>query len=163
MTGPAVRRVVTGHDGDGSSVIASDEVLRGPRFTLIWSTDTSPANNMDEADGGRREVGLTLDGGTVFRVGQLDPGDRSPMHRTNSVDYGIVLEGEVGMELDGGEQVRLRVGDVIVQRGTNHLWFNDGKRPCRIAWILIDAEPARVGSQVLEPTPFPPPRADEGG
>jgi quercetin dioxygenase-like cupin family protein len=155
MTAPAIRRVVTGHDRDGRSVVARDEVLGGPRWTLIWTTDRSPADNMDEADGGHREVGLTLAGGTVFRVGQLDPGDRSPMHRTRSVDYGIVLEGEIGMELDGGEQVRLRAGDVVVQRGTNHLWFNDGDRPCVIAWILIDAEPVRVRGRALEPTPFP--------
>lgn len=148
--------MVTGHDKEGRSVVASDEVLSGPRFTLVWTTDTSPADNMDEADGGRREVGLTLEGGTVFRIGRLEPGHRSPMHRTSSVDYGIVLEGEVGMELDGGEQVRLRAGDVVVQRGTNHLWFNDGEQPCVIAWILIDAEPVRVGGRVLEPTPLPP-------
>jgi len=157
MTAPAIRRVVTGHDSEGRSVVASDEVLQGPRFTLVWTTATSPADNMDEADGGRREVGLTLEGGTVFRIGRLEPGHRSPMHRTSSVDYGIVLEGEVGMELDGGEQVRLRAGDVVVQRGTNHLWFNDGERPCLVAWILVDAEPVRIGGRVLEPTPFPPP------
>jgi quercetin dioxygenase-like cupin family protein len=156
MTAPAIRRVVTGHDRDGRSVVARDEVLQGPRWTLIWTTDASPADNMDEADGGQREVGLTLEGGTVFRVGRLEPGARSPMHRTSSVDYGIVLEGEVGMELDGGEQVRLRAGDVVVQRGTNHLWFNDGERPCVVAWILIDAAPVRVDGRVLEPTPLPP-------
>jgi quercetin dioxygenase-like cupin family protein len=77
------------------------------------------------------------------------------MRRTNSVDYGVVLEGEVSMELDGGERVHLRTDDVVVQRGTNHAWVNVGDRPCRIAWILVDAEPVRIGDRVPEPTPFP--------
>jgi quercetin dioxygenase-like cupin family protein len=74
------------------------------------------------------------------------------MHRTNSVDYGIVLDGELDMELDGGEVVHLRRGDVVVQRGTNHAWINNSSQPCRMAWILIDATPVKVGDQALQPT-----------
>jgi quercetin dioxygenase-like cupin family protein len=74
------------------------------------------------------------------------------MHRTNSVDYGIVLEGELDMELDGGDRVHLKAGDVVVQRGTNHAWINGGNMPARMAWILIDAEPVRIRERILEPT-----------
>ncbi|HEU0073763.1 MAG TPA: cupin domain-containing protein [Dehalococcoidia bacterium] len=88
----------------------------------------------------------------MFRVGEIGPGARSPMHRTNSVDYGIVLEGELDMELDGGDRVHLKAGDVVVQRGTNHAWINDSHQPARMAWILLDAEPVRIGDRVLEPT-----------
>jgi quercetin dioxygenase-like cupin family protein len=74
------------------------------------------------------------------------------MHRTNSVDYGILLEGELDMEVDGGETVHLRSGDVVVQRGTNHAWINNSDRPAKMAWILIDADPVRIGGRILEPT-----------
>lgn len=152
MAGPAVRRVVTGHDSRGKAVVWKDEVASGERFTLIWTTEGFPADNTLVEDGGQREVGITLAGGTVFRIGEIAPGARSPMHRTNSVDYGIVLDGELDMELDGGEVAHLKAGDVIVQRGTNHAWINNSNRSCRMAWILIDASPVSVGDVVLPPT-----------
>jgi len=152
MLGPLVRRVVTGHDTDGHAVVDVDAVAQGERFTLIWTTEGFPVRNTDLRDGGEREVGITLPGGTVFRVGEIGAGARSPMHRTNSVDYGIVLEGNLDMELDGGQKVHLKAGDVVVQRGTNHAWINEGNRPARMAWILIDAGPVRIGDRVLEPT-----------
>ena len=85
----------------------------------------------------------------MLRVGVLEPGARSPMHRTESLDYGICLEGECDMELDDGEVVTVRQGDVVVQRGTNHVWHNRSDVPCRFAWILLDAEPVMVGGRRL--------------
>jgi quercetin dioxygenase-like cupin family protein len=152
MPGPAVRRVVTGHNAEALAIIQADEVAQGERFTLIWTTEGFPVDNTAPADGGHREVGITLQGGTVFRVGEIAVGARSPMHRTNSVDYGILLEGELDMEVDSGETVHLKAGDVVVQRGTNHAWINNGSQPARMAWILIDAHPVRVGDRVLPPT-----------
>jgi quercetin dioxygenase-like cupin family protein len=152
MPGPKVRRVVTGHDAEGRAVIDIDEVKQDERFTLIWSTQGFPVDNTAPDDGGQRQVGITLPGGTVFRVGEIAVGGRSPMHRTNSVDYGIVLDGELDMEVDGGEVVHLKTGDVVVQRGTNHAWINNGTAPARMAWILIDANPVKIGDRVLEPT-----------
>ena len=61
------------------------------------------------------------------------------MHETRSVDYGIVISGEIDMLVDEDE-VHLKAGDVIVQRGTNHAWANRGTEPCRIAFVLIDAQ-----------------------
>jgi quercetin dioxygenase-like cupin family protein len=152
MPGPRIRRIVTGHDDDGRSVVQTDDVARGERLTLVWTTEGFPVDNTDPEDGGHREVGITLNGGSVFRVGELAPGTRSPMHRTNSVDYGIVLEGEIEMELDSGDAVHLKAGDVVVQRGTNHAWINSSQQSCKIAWILIDAYPVKIGERVLEPT-----------
>ena len=151
MPGPPIRRVVTGHDHEGKA-IAIDEVKQDERFTLIWTTEGFPVDNTDAADGGERDVGITLAGGTVFRIGEIAPGARSPMHRTNSVDYGIVLEGELDMEVDGGGVVHLKAGDVVVQRGTNHAWINNSAAPVKMAWILIDAHPVKIGDRVLEPT-----------
>jgi quercetin dioxygenase-like cupin family protein len=152
VAGPQVRRVITAHNPGGLAIIETDEIAQGDRFTLLWTTEGFPVDNTDSADGGKRDVGITLPGGTVFRVGEIAPGARSPMHRTNSVDYGIVLEGELDMELDSGDRVHLKAGDVVVQRGTNHAWINDSAVPARMAWILIDGEPVRVGDRILEPT-----------
>src|SRR4051812_23251883 len=71
---PPVRRVVTGHNAEGKSVIAIDEVISGERFTVVWTTDKSPADNLDPEDGGARKVGLVQPGGSVLRIGELPPG-----------------------------------------------------------------------------------------
>ncbi len=152
MPGPPVRRVITGHNSEAKAIVLKDEVAQGERFTLVWTTEGFPVDNTSTDDGGEREVGITLAGGTVFRIGEIAPGARSPMHRTNSVDYGILLEGELDMELDGGEVVHLKAGDVVVQRGTNHAWINNSGRACKMAWILIDASPVSVDGVVLPPT-----------
>jgi len=71
------------------------------------------------------------------------------MHRTDSLDYGIVLEGEIVLELDDGKSVHLKAGDVVVQRGTIHAWVNPTDKPNRMAFILLDAKPATVGGKPL--------------
>ena len=75
--------------------------------------------------------------GTKIRINEFPPGVVSPMHRTQSVDYGIVLSGEVALVLDDSETV-LRAGDVVVQRGTNHRWENRSGQTARMAFILVD-------------------------
>lgn len=106
---PTIRRIVTGHDGQAHSKVSSDseipfrDAVGGEaRFAVIWSTDHSPADNLDESDGGKRDVGLAQKGGSVLRYVDIMPGVRSPFHRTVSLDYGIVLEAEIVLELDGG-------------------------------------------------------------
>lgn len=143
---PAVQRVVTGHDAAGRAVFRSDDVAPtklipsgDASFLLVWTTETVPADNNDETDGRLREAGLTLNQGSVIRVVDMLPGKQSPMHRTNSIDYGIVLEGEIELELDDRATRTVRQGGIIVQRGTNHLWRNTSDRACRIAFVLIEA------------------------
>ncbi len=150
-----VRRIVTGHRSDGRAVIKSDRVFEpqpvpsgDAAFAKLWVTQTSPADNTDERDGAELPSGLTCMDGTVLRIVDLLPGKVSPMHKTNSLDYGIVLWGEIEMRLDGGEATRLKAGDVVVQRGTNHAWANVGSAPARMAFVLIDAEPLGDGSGV---------------
>jgi quercetin dioxygenase-like cupin family protein len=77
-------------------------------------------------------------GGTKIRVNEFPPGVVSPVHRTQSVDYGIVLDGEVVLVLDDSETV-LRAGDIAVQRGTSHRWENRSGATARVAFILVDA------------------------
>ena len=161
------RRVVTGHrDGKGTVLFdgpAPNRKLRqasGLVSTLLWVTDESPADISGSADRAEREIGVPPPPlGSLFRVVEFPPGGKqlsreavlkemglsgqsasvhAGMHKTRSVDYAVVMEGEIDMVLDDCE-VHLAAGDVLVQQGTNHAWVNRGERPCRIAFVLIDA------------------------
>ena len=163
-----VRRVVTGHR-DGKAVVLYDSAAPNQKLrqasglvsTLIWVTDETPADISGSADRAAREIAVPPPpNGSIFRVVDFPP-EKAPrsresilaemgvrdhgsarhpgMHRTRSVDYAIVVEGEIDMLLDESE-VHLAAGDVLVQQGTNHAWVNRGARPCRIAFVLIDAK-----------------------
>ena len=153
-----VRRVVTGHDANGRAVVKIDELSKNlvsgrPAQTgcVVWTTESFPVNNTGDADAGLRQVGTTLKNGTVFRVVEFGPGVAPRNHRTDSIDYAVVLSGEIDMELDGSV-VHLKAGDVLVQRGTIHNWINRGSTPCVIAFVLIDAKPVEAGGKVLNAT-----------
>jgi quercetin dioxygenase-like cupin family protein len=90
-----------------------------------------------------RKVGTAKDDGTVFRIVRYAPGVAPHHHRTNTIDYAVVMSGSIDMELDN-QTVRLNAGDVLVQRGTMHNWVNNGTGPCVIAFVLIGARPATV-------------------
>lgn len=143
-----IRRVVTGHDAKGRAVVQIDEVCkniisRRPRHRscVVWSTGEFPADLAGDQDGGARQVGTTDPNGTVFRVVEYQPGVAPRNHRTESIDYAVVLSGEIDMELDDGVSVHLREGDALVQRGTIHNWVNRGTQPCVIAFVLVAARP----------------------
>ena len=154
---PSIRRVVTGHDENGKAVVLIDETCghfrqgRANAFVCnIWTTDTVPANNDGDRDGGKREGKFTMiENGSVFRILDFRPGVEARMHRTDSIDYLVVMKGEIDMELDDGVEVHLKAGDVMVQRGTIHNWINRGTETCVIAVILIHAKPVEAGGQVL--------------
>ena len=110
-------------------------------FNKIWRTESWPCDNQDSTDGAERDTGLASTNGSVLRIVEMAPGHRSPMHRTQSLDYGIVLAGEIDLELDEGRIVSLNVGDVVVQRGTIHAWINRGNSPARMAFVLLSAAP----------------------
>lgn len=150
-----VRRVVTGHDENGRAIVKIDEISTnlgtnrpGATYCNVWTTEGFPCNNDGADDEGLRPVGTTLKGGTVFRVVEFAPGVVPRNHRTDSIDYAVVIAGEIDMELDDSV-VHLRAGDVLVQRGTIHNWVNRGTAPCIIAFALIDAKPVEAGGKVL--------------
>jgi quercetin dioxygenase-like cupin family protein len=158
------RRIVTGHDDAGHAVFLEDRQLAGAAlgedaeradvaFVHLWATTQMPIDNSDDTiEAQRAGSASTVTGtgqGSVFRVGVLGPGSRSPMHRTESLDYGICLEGECDLELDSGDVITLRAGDIVIQRGTNHRWHNRSGAPCRFAWILLDAHPIVVAGRQL--------------
>ncbi len=158
-----VRRIVTGHDAAGHAVVASDERMTGAsrpgRAGIdrceIWSTDAMPVDNSDAAAARQRQGFVVRHNyvgsgqGTVMRIVEFAPGSPKFMHRTETLDYAILLSGECDLELDDGATVRVRQGDVVVQRGTMHAWVNNGTRPCVFAFVLIDARPAEAGGQSL--------------
>ncbi len=150
-----VRRVVTGHDRNGRAIVMIDEVAEryfsnrpGATGTNIWTTVGFPVANDDSDDASLREVATTLPDGTIFRVMEFAPGVAPRNHRTDSIDYAVVMAGEIDMVLDD-TTVRIRAGDVLVQRGTIHNWVNPGPDPCVIAFVLIDAKPVEVGGKAL--------------
>jgi mannose-6-phosphate isomerase-like protein (cupin superfamily) len=163
------RRVVTGQDAEGKSVV----IIDGPPTAAgaYWLTEGAPADNSNSGDAA--ELVRRLEpppGGSIFRYAVIPPEDpnvtpeqreqatarlfaqmdaahcrsdtsRHPgMHKTRTIDYVILLSGELTLVLDKGE-VELKPFDVVVQRGTSHAWINKGKEPALIAAVLIDAKP----------------------
>lgn len=169
-----IRRVIADHDEDGKAIITMDGPAPNVKHraaanlwsTLLWVTDTTPADVSGAEDTGNREVGVAPPAnGSVLRVVEFPPlenggegvdnaamlkemgidpdaGGKPPrnpfMHRTKSIDYAIVLDGEIDMLLDDSE-VHLKAGDILIQKATNHAWVNNSGAPCRIAFVLIDA------------------------
>lgn len=140
------RRVVTGHDERGTSVVLSDgapPVRRvaadGAVFHELWSTDATPAPvAAREPEPTERDLTVPPSpSGTKIRINEIPPGAASPMHRTETVDYGIVLSGQIWLVLDGGAETALHAGDVVVQRGTDHRWENRGEEVARVAFVLV--------------------------
>jgi quercetin dioxygenase-like cupin family protein len=151
-----IRRVVTAHDAQGRAKVLIDEPVKnvtsprpGAQFSVIWSSEELPVNNDGSDDPSDKKIGTTIPGGSVFRVVSFGPGVAPRNHRTDSIDYAVVMAGEIDMQLDT-ETVHLKAGDVLVQRGTIHNWVNNGSEPCIIAFTLIAAKPVTRGGKVLE-------------
>jgi hypothetical protein len=125
-----IRRVVTGHDANGKAIVKIDDVgahvaSGRPHMTrqLIWTTNDLPVHFAEDGeDKGAREIGTTIKNGSVFRVIEFEPGVAPRNHRTDSIDYAVVISGEIDME------------------GTIHNWVNKGTAPCVIAFVLISSD-----------------------
>jgi mannose-6-phosphate isomerase-like protein (cupin superfamily) len=151
---------------DGENPQKTVRPLTGNVTRLVWATDQTPADMSGRQDRAAIEIGTSPPAGaTIFRIidypparpdsEKLDTGHRLAelaneaqikgrpprhpfMHRTRSLDYVIILSGEIDMLLDDSE-IHLKAGDVLVQQGTNHAWVNRGTEICRIAFVLLDA------------------------
>jgi len=150
-----IRRVVTGHDEQGRAKVLIDETVKnvtsprpGAHYSVIWSSEELPVNNVGSEDPSGKTIGTTIPGGSVFRVVSYGPGVAPRNHRTDSIDYAVVMAGKIDMLLDT-ETVHLKAGDVLVQRGTIHNWVNNGSEPCIIAFTLIAAKPVSAGGKTL--------------
>jgi hypothetical protein len=180
MTGTTreVRRVVTGVNQEGKSIIVSDgppprsitlELAGGRRMTDIWHLDSRPQSPTDGGDLDHNANLVPPPGGTHWRVTEIPPDSmvsadvdandiaaevsekvpdwpvhadpsRPGMHQTPTIDFGVVLSGEIWLELDDGE-VHLKAGDCVVQRGTMHAWRNRSEEPCVMSFVLMEASP----------------------
>lgn len=150
-----LRRVVTGHDANGKAMVLIDEVVKnqasgrpGAMASVVWTTEGFPVDNDGSEDTNGRAAGTTLANGAVFRVVEFGPGVAPRNHRTDSIDFAVVMFGEIDMVLDD-TTVHLKAGDVLVQRGTIHNWINNGTAPCTIAFALVAAKPVTAGGKAL--------------
>ena len=151
-----IRRVVTGHTADGRAKVEVDEIAKnvissrpGASSSVIWSTKGFPFDNDGFDDPTSASFKTTVENGTVFRVVRYQPGVAPRNHRTDSIDYAVVISGAIDMELDDGVVVKLKAGDVLVQRGTIHNWVNRGTEDCVIAFVLVSAKPATAAGKPL--------------
>jgi quercetin dioxygenase-like cupin family protein len=155
MANEPIRRVITGHDGNNVAKV----ILEGPATntkrprdgvssTLMWCSDRMPTDiavGANVEDMGARILGTAPPAnGSRFIVMEFAPGIASEMHRTETIDYIVMLSGEIEMDMDDST-VKLRAGDIMVQRGTNHAWANRGTAPARLAIVLLDARPLGIG------------------
>jgi hypothetical protein len=164
-----VRRIVTGENTDGKSIFVSDGPAPNhttdpgtPLAQVVWATGEAAAPGADPAPAGRA-FAFHSKGGSLLRVvdfppdenydtkelarfldehGVRDKGDARHFwfHKTQSLDYAIVLEGEIYALMDEGETL-MRAGDILIQRATNHSWSNRSGKPCRMAFVLLDLQP----------------------
>ncbi len=181
------RRIVTGHDADGVSVVLADgpvPITRelpedGVAFHEVWATEGAPASVDPELNDPTLGP-VTVPPpplGTRIRINEFLPGHlderqlQSPVHRTQTIDYGIVLEGEITLILDKTDVVA-RAGDIVIQRGTDHAWANRSDRIARVAFVLVDGTftpellerlPADVASRIMRHGPRDQPVAAEVG
>ncbi|CZR37932.1 uncharacterized protein FPRO_06877 [Fusarium proliferatum ET1] len=166
---PSIHRFITTHDSSGKSCYSKDldeplnfwQVSAGEGnsadFELGYVTEGLPiplANNKDlstfkEAYANKQKSGLVKHGGSILRYCDIPPGSKSQMHRTVSLDYGILINGELECLLDSGETRTIHPGDVVIQRGTNHQWFNRTEQWARIVFILFHAMPVEINGRAL--------------
>ncbi|MCJ1300912.1 hypothetical protein MMC08_003711 [Hypocenomyce scalaris] len=152
---PQLNRYITAHDAEGKAIISSEIPAKsswtgagGAKFFLGYCTTTFPVNMSADSDISKYNSyltappGLVVHGGSVLRIVDMEPGSLSPMHRTTSLDYGVVLEGEVELVLDSGEKQLLKRGDTCVQRATNHAWRNTSQTEwARMLYVLVEGKP----------------------
>jgi quercetin dioxygenase-like cupin family protein len=161
---PTINRFITDHNKHGEAIFSEkieenlefQELPDGARFCLGYTTRSTPVDMNEEKD---LEVykqdlvnkpGIMIPGGSVLRIVDMMPGALSPMHRTISLDYGVVLEGEVELVLDSGEKRLMKRGDVSIQRGTMHAWQNaSSTKWARMLYVLQESLPVTSSSQHL--------------
>ena len=149
---------VTGHTLENVATIISDgtpnqarQLDSGPIAIQIWCSDNMPADisvglNIEDM-GGRLSGTAPPAKGTRFVIVDFPPGNSPFMHRTETLDYAIVLSGKIDMALDS-TTIYLSAGDVVVQRGTNHAWANVSQTMSRVAFVLIGAHPIGIGNPI---------------
>ncbi|KAH8801423.1 hypothetical protein F5884DRAFT_513939 [Xylogone sp. PMI_703] len=173
---PNQQRLVTGHNNEGKAIVQTENNFQWQSldegktaYSVVYTTSEFPADLNDDADLKKysstleSNLGLVNPGGTVLRFVDFAPGYRCGMHRTQSLDYGIVLEGNIDMLLDSGDIRHMKRGDVAVQRATQHQWVNTSETEwARMIFVLQDCKPLylqgkKLGEDLGNDFPFLPP------
>jgi quercetin dioxygenase-like cupin family protein len=161
----SLNRYITTHNPQGEAIFSAKiEETNKMRllpdatasFGLAYATKAFPVNINDDKDIDvykhylNEPPGLTISNGSVLRFVDIAPGFTSAMHRTVSLDYGVVIEGEVELLLNSGERKSLKRGDVAIQRGTMHAWRNTSSNSwARMMYVLLPCDPLEVGGEKL--------------
>ena len=161
-----LKRFITTHNPEGLAIFSNELPEENPSqplpngvvaFSLGYTTKGFPVelNKDQDIQNYKHHLetppGLVLSGGTVLRFVDMCPSHISPMHRTVSLDYGVVIEGDVELVLDSGETRKMKRGDVAIQRGTMHQWKNVSETEwARMMFVLQDSKPVEVGGKILE-------------
>ena len=143
-----IRRVVTGLDEQGKSAVLFDDRTQGSNSRIIWQTPAIPADNSGRDDAGAIDFTLDLlrSPGSTFLLTRMEPGEPY-MHATDTLDYFVVLEGRVRMQLEA-QSVEIGPGDCIVNRGVVHGWQVLGDEPLVMARVMLPAAPVGAGATV---------------
>ncbi|KAI5115662.1 hypothetical protein M0805_004100 [Coniferiporia weirii] len=156
---PPVRRVVTGHTPEGKAIVADDSIVEPYAFgksawlfTDVFQTDSSPpSNDVDFKDLAKEPPkDLIHSNGSIFRIAEVPPGEAVSLHRTVTLDYGILMQGTLTLLLDDNKRVVMKPGDVVVQRGTMHGFINEGDEWARIYFVIIPSQKVKIGDKELE-------------
>jgi quercetin dioxygenase-like cupin family protein len=157
------RVVVTTHNADGTSVFQSDQKLKpfspfgpnGSSFVIFDTRQSVPVSNQEEPKNLVSTLPRCPPTGVNFCISHYPPRFSVPMHRTLSLDYAIVMSGEIVLELDSGEEKIVKAGEYIIQGGVNHAWHNRTDEVCRVAFVMVGAEKVNLANgQELEETVF---------
>ncbi|KAF9892298.1 hypothetical protein FE257_002075 [Aspergillus nanangensis] len=157
---PQVRRIVTGHNAQAQATVWKDSLIsaasaeHGPFLTRLWSSPQLPPDVNGTEDLGLANTGLANQG-TICRIVDFPPKSPGMVHRSITLDYIFVLEGEVVLTLDDGSRTVVRKGEMVVQRGTMHGWDNETESWARLLCVLIKAEnPVVEGKRLEAEVPF---------
>lgn len=146
------RVVVTSHNEAGDTVFSLDSTLPlyhpfGPTvasFAVFDVRSAVPVNNFDAAQSYPNTVPRCPPNGVIFCISNIPANYSVPMHRTLSLDYAVVLNGEITVKLESGEEKTVKAGEFIIQGGVNHQWINRMDETCRIAFVMVGAEKIKL-------------------
>lgn len=157
---PSTRRIVTGHNSGALATITKDSLIHGkqtghgPWIQLFWSSEALPPDSNSNEDLGLVDTGLS-NNGTIVRMVDFPPHSTGMVHRSMTLDYIYVVDGEIVLTLDDKSRTTLKKGDMVVQQATMHGWDNDTDQWARLLCILIAAKsPVVCGKTLASEIPF---------
>jgi len=146
------RLIATTHAADGTSIFSADREVplfrpfgpAGSSFAIFDPRWTVPVNNQEVIGEFPETIPRCPSGGVSFCITNIAGNFTVPMHRTLSMDYAVVLSGEIVLRLDNGDERTVRAGEFIIQRGVNHQWINRNNETCRTMFVAVSSEKIKL-------------------